>query len=177
MDKKTIGTAALTSLVVVLLAWMVIGGGPQGPAGQNGRNGQNVGAVASPEIPSPYIRWGSVATYRGATDMQTATTTLCAIQGPAATSTLTFAGWKITAGTSTAATIDIGIGRTAYATSTTLVTATSVASGANGEGVWSDVTGTTGVMRPGDYLIVKTAGAGLGGYTYTGTCVAEFTVL
>lgn len=135
------------------------------------------GALAGPDIPSPWVRWGGVASYRGTQAMQMATTTLCAIQGPSATSTVSFASWFITGPTSTAATIDIGIGSTAYATTSNLVSATAVASGAQGAASWSSLNGTSGVVGPNQYLIIKTAGAGLGGYTYTGKCNAEFTVL
>lgn len=172
---KTILKSGLVALVVALVVAVAVGLFNGGQDGMPGKDGQSFGS--RPDIISPYLRWGDVTSYRGTATMNTATTSVCAIQAPAATSTLTFAGWKITTGTTTAATIDIGIGRTAFATSTTLVTGTSVASGANGEAAWSDVTGTTGIMRPNDWLVVKTAGPGLGGYTYTGNCVAEFTVL
>lgn len=168
---STILKSGLVALVVAVVVGLFNGGMDGAP----GKDGQSFGA--RPDIISPYLRWGDMVTYRGVGTMNTATTSICAIQGPAATSTLSFAGWKITTGTTTAATIDIGIGRTAFATSTTLVTGTSVASGATGEAAWSDVTGTTGIMRPNDWVVIKTAGAGLGGYTYTGNCVAEFHVL
>lgn len=136
-----------------------------------------VGSITGPVIPFPYHTWGGVTSYRSHTAMQTATTTLCAIQTPSATSTVTFSGWSITTGTSTAATIDIGIGSTAYATTSTLVSGTSVNSGATGAAAYAAANGTTAVVGPNKYLIVKTNGAGLGGYTYTGTCSAEFTVI
>lgn len=136
-----------------------------------------LGALAGPDIQSPYLSWGGVTTYKGAVAMHSATTTLCAIQSPSSTSTVAFASWNVTTGTSTAASIDIGVGSTAYATSTTLLSATSLSSGAQGGAAWGAPNGTTAVIGPNNYVIVKTNGAGLGGYTFGGNCTAQFNVL
>lgn len=161
----------------VILAIVLGGIGMFTPVGKTATQAvQKLGALAGPDIPSPYLQWGGVYQYNGVQTMQTATTTLCAIQGPTATSTVSFADFSVTTGTSTAATIDIGFGSTKYATSTNLVSAVSVGSGAKGAGVYTGSTANV-VLPPSNYLIVKTAGAGVGGYTYTGTCAASFTVL
>ena len=138
-----------------------------------------VGALSSPELSSRYFSFGGVRQWAGRMAMRGATTTLCAIQSPAATSSLEFVSWSITTGTGTAATIDIGTGTTAFATSTNLVSGTSVGSGALGSAYWSSVGGSTGdsVLAPNTYVLVKTTGAGSGGYTYGGTCQAMFTQL
>lgn len=135
-----------------------------------------LGAVAGPDISSPYTSVNGLATYQARIPMRAATTTLCAIKSPSATSTLVHAGWQIGTGTSTAATIDLATSTTAFATTTNLVAETSVASGANGAVSWAS-SGTNGVLAPNTYVIVKTAGVGLSGYTYGGTCSAQFTVL
>lgn len=108
--------------------------------------------------------------------MNRASTTLCAIKSPSATSTLVSANWQITVGTSTAANIDLAKGNTANATTTLLVTGTSVGSGATGQAAWTTAGATAAddIMAPNTYVLVKTATAGLGGYTYTGTCSARF---
>ena len=134
------------------------------------------GAISSPDLDSPYFSYGGVRRFGLRQQMHVATTTLCAIQAPAATSTLEFASFSITTGTSTAATIDIGTSTTAFATTTNLVAAVSIGSGATGQQFWSPVGGSVNdlTMAPSTYVVVKTAGAGLGGYTYGGTCQASF---
>jgi len=135
-----------------------------------------VGGVSSPDISSPYLSFGNVRRWAARPPFTAATTTICAIQSPVATSTLVSASWQINTGTSTAATIDMGTSTTRYATTTNLVAAKSVASGARGYATWSSAGGSVddSVMAPSTWVVVKTAGAGLGGYTYDGTCQATF---
>lgn len=135
-----------------------------------------LGAVSGPDISSPYFSVNGLVTYRSRIAMRAATTTLCAIKSPSATSTLTYAGWQIGTGTSTAATIDLATSTTAFATTSNLVAASSVASGAQATVSWVPST-TNGVLAPNTYVVVKTAGVGSGGYTYGGSCSAEFNVL
>ena len=134
------------------------------------------GALAGPDISSPYLSWGGVADYKASASMRTATTTLCAIQSPSATSSLVMASWKISAGTTTAATIDLATSTSRFATTTNLIAGTSVASGAQGSAAWRS-SGSNSVLAPNTYVVVKTAGAGSGGYTYGGQCEGEFQVL
>lgn len=139
----------------------------------------SLGAVSSPDIQSSWIRVGGVTRYYSRQNMIAATTTPCAILSPISTSTLLSATWQITVGTSTAATLDIGTSTTAFSTTTNLVAAKSVAANAQGYATWKPVGGSVddSIMSPSRYVVVKTAGAGLGGYTYTGTCQAVFEVL
>lgn len=167
---KLITGAVVSGVIALVVSFAVVYVAKPAPVQQP------LGALAGPDIPSPYLRWGDVLVYQAHRSMVAATTTLCALQSPAATSTLAWAGWSITTGTSTAATIDIGSGATAYATTTNYVSATSVSSGAQGAASWGQPTGTTGILAPNTYVLVKTAGAGLGGYTYAGTCGATFVV-
>ena len=146
--------------------------------GNSSPSAPTLGALASPDLPYPYFSFGGVRRFAARSAMRAATTTLCAIQAPTATSTIVSAAWRITTGTSTAATIDMGTSTTAYATTTNLVSATSVASGAQGSAYWSPTGGAVddAKMAPSEWVVFKTAGAGLGGYTYTGTCQAVFEV-
>lgn len=139
---------------------------------------QKLGALTGPDVPYPYLCVGSVCTYSSRMAMRTATTTLCSLQAPTATSTLVFAGFQITQGTSTGATIDIGTSTNAFSTTTNLVTAKSIASGALGYAYWTPTGGSVddAVMSPNTWVNVKTATAGLSGYTYGGTCEAQFRV-
>lgn len=164
-------------LVTVVVALIVAGGVAWTVSGTSApTQPQNVGSLTGPDIASPYLKWGGLATYRTSAPLKTATTTLCAIQSPAATSSLMFAAWVINTGTSTAATIDLATSTTAFATTTNLVAATVVGSSGKGAVSWSSA-GTNGVLAPNTWVVTKTAGAGLSGYTYGGTCDAEFTVL
>lgn len=143
------------------------------------RQEAKLGSLTSPDITSPYLSVNGVVKYYSSLPFSAATTTPCSLQGPAATSTLQFAGWQITVGTSTAATIDLGTSTTRYATTTNLVAAKSIASGAQGYAYWSPVGGSVNdaIIAPSEWVVVKTAGAGLSGYTYSGTCSAVFQVL
>ena len=108
-----------------------------------------------------------------------ATTTPCSIANPfSATSTLIGYEMEITVGTGTAATIDVGTALTPYATtSDLLIQSSSFAANALGTVPMPGAlptTATSTVISAGEYVNVKTNGAGLGGYTYTGTCTAVF---
>lgn len=139
-------------------------------------NTVKLGAVTGPELYSPFWNVNGVRQWFVRQPMNRATTTLCSMRAPSATSTLHFASFQIVTGTSTAATIDIGTSTTAFATTTNLVAAKSIASGAQGYAYWSPVGGSVddAKMAPSDYVNVKTAGAGLSGYTYRGFCQAIF---
>lgn len=136
-----------------------------------------LGAVSGPDLYSPYWNVNGVRQWFVRQPMNRATTTLCSMRAPAnATSTLHFASFQIVLGTSTAATIDIGTSTAGFATTTNLVAAKSIASGAQGYSYWSPAGGSVddAKMAPGDYVVVKTAGAGLSGYTYRGFCQSIF---
>lgn len=134
------------------------------------------GSVVSSELPDNNFSFGQVRRWAYGPKMNVATTSLCSIKSPAATSTLISAAFQIYTGTSTAATIDIGTSTTAFATTTNLVSAFSVGSGAQGATGWTSAGGSVqdNVMAPNTYVNVKTAGAGLGGYTYGGKCTVVF---
>jgi hypothetical protein len=135
-----------------------------------------VGAVVSSELSTNNFSFGEVRRWAYSQRFNVASTTLCAVKSPAATSTLVFAGYNISTGTTTAATIDVAKGNTAYATTTLLVTGTSVGSGATKEIGWTTAGGTAAddIMAPSTYVLVKTASVGLNGYTYGGRCSVVF---
>lgn len=138
-----------------------------------------LGALTGPDIYSPYLNINGVTKFYSSGSFTAATTTPCSLQSPSSTSTLMFAGWQITVGTSTAASIDLGTSTTRYATTTNKVAAKSVAAGAQGYAVWTPAGGGVddNIMSPSTWVVVKTAGSGLSGYTYTGTCEAVFQTL
>lgn len=140
-------------------------------------NTLKLGSVSGPDLYSPYWNVNGVRQWYVKQPMRSATTTICSMRAPTnATSTLHFASFQIVVGTSTAASIDIGTSTAGFATTTNLVAAKSIASGAQGYSYWSPAGGTVNdaKMAPGEYVVVKTAGAGLSGYTYGGSCQAIF---
>lgn len=138
-----------------------------------------VGSVAGPDLWFRVTNFNGVQEWNESRDMYTATTTLCSFMSPSATTSLQFVSFLITTGTSTAATIDIGTSTTAYSTTTNLVSAKSIASGAQGYVEWMPVGGSVddNTLAPNTYVVVKTAGAGLGGYKYGGKCKVRGTIL
>lgn len=84
------------------------------------RGGDNLGALAGPDIPSPYLKWGGVARYSGSIPFQTATNTVCAIQSPAATSTLQSVVLRFDVSSTTASAVEIAKASTRFATTTLL---------------------------------------------------------
>lgn len=135
-------------------------------------NSPQYGALAGPDIASPYLKWGGVATYNASQFMKTATTTLCSMQNPyAATSSLLSFSMQINTPTSTAAVIDVATSTSAFATTTAgnLLSAQSVGSNARATFTFDPVSNNN-IVGPGQYVLAKTEGPGVGGYTYGGTC-------
>jgi hypothetical protein len=141
-------------------------------------NGPSLGAVTSPVINERYLCVGGICTYYLTQTMNTATTTLCSFATPVttATSTLVSIDYQITTGTTTAATIVVNPSSLQYAssTATNIGSVNSVASGATDTWSWNQNTATMdiGEVSPNEFVLVQTEGAGLSGYTYTGTCQA-----
>lgn len=137
---------------------------------------QPLGSVASPEVMSPWFTYGGVRNWAAHTESLTvATTTVCALQSPAATSTLVFASITFKVSSTTASTITVAKATTAYATTTVLNTSSL---GANAQGTLIVASSTAGVdgnavFSPNNYLVVGMAG-GIGTFSPTGTCQAEW---
>jgi len=127
------------------------------------------GAVSSPDIMSPYFSFGGVRHWAGRTDSLTqATTTVCALQSPSATSTLETAFINFTVSSTTASTVTLAKATTAYATTTSLG---AITLSANAQGI--AVASTTGshIFSPNTWFVVGMAG-GIGTFSPTGTCQA-----
>lgn len=150
---------------------------------------QPVGALAGPDIPSNYLRWGSgygVRYWPTSRALTTGTTTICSIQSPAATSTLSWAGIKFDVSTSSATILDIGKASTPYATTTLIGTTYNILAGAQAfvQASTSPAAGAAVVFAPSVYLNFKTQGGTTGGetasaanssgYVPSGSCQAEF---
>lgn len=140
------------------------------------------GALSSPDIASPYLSFGGVRRWAYTQDMRQASSTLCSIQAPAASSTLV----SLTALFSTTAAIGatqyaFGNDPTAFSTTTIIVAPYAAAAGAKLEIVASTTMNTAfvlnGVVPPSTYINLKlsTSTAGVGtGFAPVGWCKAVF---
>lgn len=175
----------LKTLVVAGMVLTLLGGGAWwmfSPSSQEQpeQSGEFVGALPGPDISSPYLRFGrgySVRRWATAIPFTAATTTVCAIQSPAATSTLVAGGVRFTVSSTTASTVTIAKAATAFAT-TTLINVASV--GANAfatvlaaSTTESSLAQTNRIFGPNEWLVVGMAG-GVGTFTPTGICQATF---
>lgn len=129
-------------------------------------------------ITSKYYTVGNIEYASVQNSFQSATTSLCYIANPFGNATTTFSQYisQITVGTSTALTMSLATSTSQYATTTAnhLVLDRAVASGAQDFMAFSRMTPDGNVLGPNEILLLKAAGAGVGGYTYTGTCSALF---
>jgi hypothetical protein len=108
-----------------------------------------------------------------------ATTTVCAIQSPAATTTLQSAGISFTVGSTTAAIVSLAKATSAFATTTSLGQASLAA---NAQGTFTASTTKLldvpldglSVFAPSTWFVVGMAGLGSQTYTPTGVCQAVF---
>jgi len=106
--------------------------------------------------------------------MTTATTTVCALQSPAATSTLVYGSAYLTVSSTSASTLTIAKATTAYATTTSLG-ASAIAANAQAT-IIASTTPTAGaatVFAPSTYMVVGLQG-GTGTFSPTGVCTAVF---
>ena len=168
------GLIGVAILAFILRPTVVVQPAPVQVVSQNG-GGQIFGAVASPDIASPYLSFGGVRTWAaGVTVNQAASSTLCAILSPSATTTLVAAtlGINNELGTNE---FQIGRGATWGATTTLL------ASGSVAASTWLSLVATTsttaltdGVVLPYSYINFKVATGTPGIMTYNGKCSVVF---
>lgn len=118
-------------------------------------NTVNLGAVPTATISGNYFSVGGVGRYSRGMGYVNATTTVCAIQAPAATSTLVSGGASFSLSSTTASLVTIAKAATQYATTTVLATSSMIA---NAFG-YSDAMATTSV--PNIVSITTTAAANL----------------
>lgn len=166
MKKTLFSLAALAVIGAAIFSYK----GPTAPA---------IGSLTGPDISSPYLAVNNYKQEYRNVALLAASTTVCSVKSPGyASSTLQAFNLSIRTGTSTSATIDIGSALTAYATTTSLyVGSYSVASGAQGYVAIVPSAATTTILAPNTYINAKTNGPGVGGYTYQGSCQADFTVI
>ncbi len=131
----------------------------------------------NPDIPSTYLKWGQgfgVRLYASSLPLTTSTTTVCAIQSPAATSTLQSGGVLFTTSSTTAAVVTLAKATTAFATTTVIGNEYTIA--ADGQAlIIASTTPTDGVtvFAPSSWFVVGMQGAP-DFYSPVGRCHATF---
>lgn len=140
---------------------------------------ETLGAAASPDSPFNWASWGGVKSYYGSMSMSSATTTVCAIQSPAVTSTLDFASANFDVASTTASIVTMARSATQYVTTTLLSNELSISANAGGLVIASstlmDANGGN-VFAPSQWLVISMRG-GAGNPTLfspEGKCKAVF---
>lgn len=160
---KTVIVAGLTAFVLSGIVFILA---PTQPAG----------SVASPDIMSPYFSFGGTRVWSAHNEtLKTSTTTVCALQSPAATSTLISASINFKYSSTTASTVTIAKGATAYATTTSFgdydiaagKSATAIASTTSTVAIVDPMQ----VFAPSQWVVFGMAG-GVGNFSPTGSCQA-----
>lgn len=134
----------------------------------------NAGALSSPDLPFRYLSVGGVTRYMAKTSSLTqASTVVCALQSPAATSTLVSGQIRFSVSSTTASTVTLARSSSSTATTTSLG---SITIPANAQGI--AVASTTGnhIFSPSTYFTVGMAG-GIGTFSPTGVCEATWEVI
>lgn len=132
-----------------------------------------VGAVSSPDIQSNWLRVGGLTHwYQQSNSLLSATSTVCSIATPASTSTLVFAGFKVTSYTATTTTGVIAVAATRTA-STTVLTSGAVTQNAYSYIVATNMASTTSTIAPSQYINFSMYTDGTAN-TPVGSCSAEF---
>lgn len=165
-------------VAVVLATFSLFQAGKVGPQGPAGKDGTSYGAVTGPDSYFDYVANNNLKKYGKTIGFTTATTTVCAIKSPAATSTLIYGSAQFDTSSTSASTVTLAKATTAFATTTAL---TRVAVSANAKAtVMASTTPllATGainglVFAPSTYFVVGMEG-GAGTFSPVGSCSAEF---
>ena len=185
--------AGIGLAVVLSVVGLFTGSGATGQAGRDGRDGtngvdgQSLGAVTGPDSTFPCESHNGVTTCFERKNLAQATTTVCAIKSPTATSTLTFASVHINVATGTASTIQFSKAATAFAT-TTLIYTDAGGSTIESVGALAEVNAfasstqpkTVRTFSPNTFFVASRAGGGAfagGVFNEAGYCQATFNVL
>lgn len=161
MDIKKYIIPALVALVVVgLVLWL-----SPNPAQIVDTNpvDRNIGALAGPDIPSPYLTWGGTTEYRSSMTMAQATGTICSFQTPAATSTISSGLITFDVGSSTALVVTVAKATTGFATTTTLISDVALAADIKGTIDFTPAIASTldagRLIAPSQFVNITFAGA------------------
>lgn len=148
-----------------------------------------LGSLPGPDITSPYLSWGDggVVQWAASRPLNQASTTICSMRSPSATSTLVYGSVQLTTGTTTAIALELAKSTLFDATTTRIAYDSALASGAQ-ETLTAFVASTTGVygalgqqhtadeqdlvFAPNTYLNAKYGGALGTTNTLKGLCTA-----
>ncbi len=131
---------------------------------------------ASPDIPSPYFSYGDLRHWATKTTMYQGTTTLCAMQSPAATTTLRSATANFTFSATYANDYQLANATSAFATTTNLGKITIAANALGTLVATTTVTALTdGIVAPNTWINLKVS-TSTASTTFApiGTCAATF---
>lgn len=159
------------ALIGTLIAVVIAIGGYAYPEAQTVVREVQVGSVTGPDAYLPYTANNDLQTFSETRKLATATTTVCAVKSPGATSTLAFGGVRLDVSSTTASTVTLAKASTAFATTTALGFAT-VSANAQAA-VVATSTADSFVFAPNTYFVVGMAG-GTGTFSPSGSCSAQF---
>lgn len=143
---------------------------------------QNLGSVAGPESFFPCERHNGIETCTDKMNLTVATTTICSIKSPSATSTLESGAVRLNTSSTSASVIIIAKGAKIGASTTPLSPALSVAANvqatlvASSTPAGSDTGAVAQIFAPNTYFNVTMSG-GTGTFSPTGSCKATFEVI
>lgn len=176
---KYIATGILSVIAAVLIVFGIQGAlhSSAPVAGGTEVRSPNVDTVTYSGVQTTLRRNGGTLATVGTPGLTQATTTVCAIQSPAATSTLVAGFIKEDVSSTTASTITIAKAASAFAT-TTLINTISVSANAATLGIAASTTlsaleQTNRTFAPNQWLVFGQSG-GTGTFSPTGTCVAQW---
>lgn len=140
---------------------------------------QDLGGASSPNINGGCVDLNGVVTCYATRSMTVASSTVCSVQSPSATSTLLYASAEVASTSATAAYLEFGRG-TSYFATTTLIGSATISANVKGATYVVATTTSSGaatvdgayVVPASNYVVVRSGGTtGLGG-----TCKFEFRV-
>lgn len=181
MDKSklAVGISVVATVIALIAAFLVLGHSSIKSGNIQANTDITTSAFTTLSVQNGESN-GGLYTTAARVVMTQGTTTVCAIQSPNATSTLTEGSALFTVSSTTAATVSMAKAVTAFATTTALGT---VVIAANAQGTAIASTSPTGatldpsqVFSPNTWFVVGVAG-GTGTFSPTGVCTAEFQVM
>lgn len=148
--------------------------GARGPAGVSVASKAPVTYGANPDLNTPYFSFGNVRRWASNVSLTQNASTTCALQSPAATSSLVAAGIRFQVASSSALLVEMGNSSSAFAT-TTLLGRFTVGAGAQATIIasTSPAAGDAIVFSPNTFFTVK-IGQGATGSLPVGSCHATW---
>lgn len=138
---------------------------------------KSFGALTGPDIPSPYFSYGDVRHWGARTTaLVQASSTVCSLQSPAATSTMRMASLRFSLASTAAVSVELARSASPDATTTLIGTKFAVGASATPEIVASTTASTANdpiIFGPSQWFVVKVMGSGNNaGSAPTGVCEA-----